>query len=87
MSIPDSSFNSDLGNGTFSTQLTLAAGKQFLLTMSDSTGFGTGGTSNVLTTGSSISGAACNTTVPAPAFNFQLNDALQQCRRVCIVFS
>ncbi|KAG6814092.1 hypothetical protein H0H92_003139 [Tricholoma furcatifolium] len=46
--------------------------------MSDATGFATGGTSDVLTTGTSL-GGSCNTTDPGVAFSFELNSALQQC--------
>ncbi|KAH8120266.1 hypothetical protein DFH11DRAFT_1559227 [Phellopilus nigrolimitatus] len=80
VSIPDSALNESSGNGSFSMQLALETGKQFLLTMSDATGFGSGGTSSLLAVGSSISGANCNTTAPSPEFFFQLNTALQQCR-------
>ena len=82
ISIPEPAFNDANNSGTFSTQLTLPAGQRFLLTMSDATGFGSGGTSNVLSVGSSISGAKCNTTEPSVDFFFQLNDSLQQCRSV-----
>lgn len=48
--------------------------------MSDSTGFGTGGTSDVMTVGSSVGGTSCNTTDPGVEFYYELNSALQQCR-------
>jgi len=53
---------------------------QFLLTMSDARGFGTGGTSGVLTARPSSTGVTCNLTDPGVAFNFQLPSSLQQCR-------
>ncbi|KAF9463834.1 hypothetical protein BDZ94DRAFT_1257555 [Collybia nuda] len=52
---------------------------KFLLTMSDATGYGTGGTTDVLVTGASV-GGVCNTQDPGVDFPFQLNLALQQCR-------
>ncbi|EIN04023.1 hypothetical protein PUNSTDRAFT_123068 [Punctularia strigosozonata HHB-11173 SS5] len=78
ISIPDSAFSN--GAGRFSTQLPLAAKTQFLMTLSDSTGFGSGGTTEVLTVGSSISGASCDTTGAKADFTFELDNALQQCR-------
>ncbi|KAG8972226.1 hypothetical protein FRB90_010286, partial [Tulasnella sp. 427] len=48
--------------------------------MSDATGFGSGGTSDLLTVADPVSGATCDTSVPTLAFDFQLNTALQQCR-------
>ncbi|KAL5534289.1 hypothetical protein ACEPAG_751 [Sanghuangporus baumii] len=80
ISIPDSAIDSSSGNGSFSFQLTLPPGREVLLTMSDSTGFGSGGTSDVLIVGSSVSGSSCNTTEPSPDFVFDANSALQQCR-------
>lgn len=77
-SIPDSAFNNN--KGSWSTQLNVAAGKKFLLMMSDSTGIGSGGTSQLYTVGSSVSGASCNTTDRGVDFTFEANSALQQCR-------
>lgn len=79
ISLPDSAFNDDANTGTYSFQLTLPVTQEFLLTMSDATGFASGGTSDVLTVGSSVSGASCNTAGAKPAFTFELNSALQQC--------
>lgn len=76
-SIPSSAVRNTAG--TFSTQLALPQGTKFLLTMSDGTGFGSGGTSQVFTVGSSVTGTNCNTTDPGTAFTFELPDALQQC--------
>jgi len=47
--------------------------------MSDGTGFGSGGTSQILTVGSSVTGASCNTTDPGTGFTYELPSALQQC--------
>lgn len=78
--IPSSAVDESTGMGSFSVTLNLTAGQKFLLTMSDSTGFNAGGTSQVLQVGSSVSGASCNTTNQDPSFFFQLNTALTQCR-------
>lgn len=75
--VPDSAFSN--GAGSFSTQLQLAQEQQFLVTMSDATGFATGGISPVLSVEAATGGAACNTTDPGPAFVFSDDDALQQC--------
>lgn len=77
ISIPDSAFSN--GQGSFSAQLAFREGQKFLITMSDGTGFGTGGNTEVLTVGSS-NGGSCNTTDPGVPFFYELNSALQQCR-------
>lgn len=96
ISIPATAVNN--GNGSFSTQLALPEGQQFVITMSDAQGFGTGGVSGVLTVGAS-QGPKCGTTSPSkcrvviktwlhllilldPSFTYQFNSALQQCRFV-----
>ncbi|KAG8968217.1 hypothetical protein FRC03_008352 [Tulasnella sp. 419] len=76
--IPGSSFSNNKGSFTF--PLPVASQKTFLVTMSDGTGFGTGGTSDILTAADPVNGATCNTTSPKVDFDFQLNTALQQCR-------
>ena len=53
---------------------------QFLLTMSDARGFGTGGTSGLLTASPPSTGVTCNLTDPGVDFNFELPSSLQQCR-------
>lgn len=80
ISIPDSAYDESTGSGSFLLQLELPPGRKFLLTMSDSQGFESGGTSDILTVGSSISNDNCNLTEPIPDFLFQANSALQQCR-------
>lgn len=60
--IPDSSFSN--GKGTFETQLLFAKDSQFLVTMSDASGFATGGTSGVLKVGDSVGKQTCNTIDP-----------------------
>jgi len=77
ISIPTSAFNN--GSGSFSMLLQMQATAQVLLTMSDATGFNSGGTTPVLTVGASKGKSSCNTTIPAIAFSFQLNSALTQC--------
>ncbi|TFK77164.1 hypothetical protein BDN72DRAFT_953637 [Pluteus cervinus] len=77
VSIPPSAVSN--GQGSYSIQLPFPANQKFLLVMSDSTGFGTGGTTDVLTVGPS-QGGKCNTTDPGINFSFEANSALQQCR-------
>ena|SRR5258708_6854534 len=50
-SIPDSAYDSNKGQGSFSLTLNVSSQSLFLLVMSDSTGFGAGGVSSVLTVG------------------------------------
>ncbi|KAI0082277.1 hypothetical protein K474DRAFT_852977 [Panus rudis PR-1116 ss-1] len=78
VNIPDSSFSN--GQGSFQTQLPFPKDQKFLATMSDASGFASGGTSDVLEVGASISNSNCNTTDPGVDFFFQLNSALKQCR-------
>lgn len=77
ISIPPSTVTND--KGALSIPLEMPPGAKFLLTMSDSTGFGSGGTSQILTVAPSMTGTACNTTDPGTAFTYELPDALQQC--------
>lgn len=81
ITIPDSAYNGT--HGSFTTTLHIT-GKQnehrFLLTMSDSTGFGSGGTSGLLTAGTNSSSQSCNTTDPGTDFTYDLPNALQQCQ-------
>jgi hypothetical protein len=58
-----------------------AKADQFLLTMSDAQGFGTGGVSGLLTAEQSATGATCNLTDPGVAFTFDNPGSLQQCRQ------
>ncbi|KAI0307875.1 hypothetical protein B0F90DRAFT_79118 [Multifurca ochricompacta] len=76
--IPTSAFSN--GVGSFSTQLLFAQEQQFLITMSDATGFATGGISPLLTVEAPIANATCNTADTGPAFFYSLDVALQQCR-------
>ena len=62
LNIPDASFSN--GKGSFSAQLAFPKGQQFVATMSDAGGFGTGGTSDILKVGDSTGNQSCNTTDP-----------------------
>lgn len=54
-----------------------------MLTMSDSTGFATGGTSNLITVGSPTGTSTCNTTPPSIPYTFSLSpNTPQQCAYV-----
>ncbi|KAK0464891.1 uncharacterized protein EV420DRAFT_1637064 [Desarmillaria tabescens] len=77
ISIPDSAYSG--GKGTYKTQIPFPSGQKLVMVMSDASGFGTGGATDVLTVGSSL-GGSCNTTDPGVDFSFELNTALQQCR-------
>jgi hypothetical protein len=78
-SVPDSAFSN--GKGSFSVpQIPLKSGTPFMLIMSDATGFGSGGTTSVLTVGAPVANNNCNTTVVSPDFTFDLPTSLQQCK-------
>lgn len=77
--VPVSAFSD--GVGSYSTVLQLAQEQQFLVTMSDATGFASGGISPVLTVQAQTSQSSdCNTVDAGPQFVFSLDVALQQCR-------
>ncbi|KAJ7596969.1 hypothetical protein C8J56DRAFT_1158966 [Mycena floridula] len=78
ISIPSSAINDNKGSYTL-TNLPFKANSLFLLTLSDVTGFGSGGSTTLLTVAPSL-GGTCNTTDPGVSFQYQLNSALQQCR-------
>jgi hypothetical protein len=48
--------------------------------MSDANGFGTGGTTDLITVGGPVDGNTCNTTDPGVPFTFEFTAILQQCR-------
>ena len=52
------------GKGNFKTQLPFPKDQKFLVSMADSTGLGSGGTSIELIVGPSLSDVPCNTTDP-----------------------
>jgi hypothetical protein len=77
--IPAAAFSN--GVGSYSTLLQLPQEHQFLVTMSDATGFATGGISPLLTVQPQTSQSSnCNTTDPSPQFFFSNDPALQQCQ-------
>ena len=77
--IPSSAFSD--GVGSYSTTLQFPQGHQFLATMSDATGFATGGISPQLTVEAQTSqSSSCNTTDPGPQFFFTSDPGLQQCQ-------
>ncbi|CAE6440020.1 hypothetical protein ACGC1H_004699 [Rhizoctonia solani] len=79
ISIPASAFNGTHGSYTTTLRVTGKSNQgRFLLTMSDATGVGTGGTSGILT--ASTGTGSCNTTDPGTDFTYSLDRSLQQCR-------
>ncbi|KAG6327862.1 hypothetical protein ID866_11227 [Astraeus odoratus] len=72
----------DGSQGSYSiTQLPLAQGTQFVVTMSDLAGFGTGGTSGLIAVGAPTgSNPSCNTTTPSANYTFSTPSLLQQCQ-------
>ncbi|KAI9445126.1 hypothetical protein H4582DRAFT_1913472 [Lactarius indigo] len=77
--IPASAFSN--GVGSYSTVLQLAQEQQILVTMSDATGFATGGISPLLTVQAQPpQSPSCTLVDPVPQFFFSLDFALQQCR-------
>ncbi|KAH7340431.1 hypothetical protein B0J17DRAFT_651324 [Rhizoctonia solani] len=79
ISIPASAFNGTHGSYTTTLRVTGKSNQgRFLLTMSDATGVGSGGTSGILTAGTGNS--SCNTTDPGTDFVYSLDLSLQQCR-------
>ncbi|RDB28952.1 hypothetical protein Hypma_015596 [Hypsizygus marmoreus] len=77
VSIPLAAFSN--GRGSYSFPLPIEQDHKFILTMSDATGFATGGSSDALTSGVSR-GGSCDFKDPGVDFLFELNSALQQCR-------
>ncbi|KIO08339.1 hypothetical protein M404DRAFT_997272 [Pisolithus tinctorius Marx 270] len=77
-SVPSSAYNGNQGSYTIS-QLPLGQGTKFVLTVSDATGFGTGGATDVIQVAESTSSSSCNTTTPALSYTYNLPSSLQQC--------
>ncbi|KAF7320060.1 Methionine vitamin-b12 [Mycena kentingensis (nom. inval.)] len=78
VSIPDSAYHAQNSSGFFSTQLPVNASDQrAALTMSDSTGFGKGGTSKLHTIGAAVNGATCDLTGPDLSFVYSLTQVVQ----------
>ncbi|KAI5999854.1 hypothetical protein F5J12DRAFT_895097 [Pisolithus orientalis] len=62
------------------SQLLLPQGTQFVVTMSDATGFATGGTTDLITVAGPSSGSSCNTTFPTLSYYFSDTSLpFQQC--------
>ncbi|EPQ60555.1 hypothetical protein GLOTRDRAFT_113163 [Gloeophyllum trabeum ATCC 11539] len=78
ISIPSSAFSD--GKGSYQTQVPFESNHKIAVVMSDATGFGSGGVSELIAVGKSVGNKQCNTTDPGVAFEYQLNTALQQCR-------
>lgn len=77
-SVPSTAYSGNKGSYTIS-QLSLPQGTPFVLTMSDATGFATGGTSSVIVVGSPTT-SSCNTTSPYIPYTFSLSpNTPQQC--------
>ncbi|KAG2103474.1 uncharacterized protein F5147DRAFT_809225 [Suillus discolor] len=77
ISVPASAFSN--GEGSYSIpQLMLSSTTSFVLTMSDATGFGSGGTTNELTVGNSAANNDCGAADPKPPYTFDLSP-LTQC--------
>lgn len=81
ISVPSTAFNNTQGSYQISS-IPFLGGTQFLLAMSDASGFGTGGISNLLTVGAPVGSASCNTSNPSLPFSFSLPSSLQQCKYV-----
>ncbi|KAG1860640.1 hypothetical protein DFJ58DRAFT_778309 [Suillus subalutaceus] len=84
-SVPASAFSN--GKGSYSiSQLLLSTGTSFLLTMSDATGFASGGTTNQLIVGNTVANNNCSTAVLSPPYTFQLSPLpLTQCSQFTFV--
>ncbi|KAJ7932466.1 hypothetical protein B0H13DRAFT_1955576 [Mycena leptocephala] len=68
-------------DGTFSiTPLQLAAADKFVLTLSDATGFGAGGSTGLLSVGNSLGGSSCDTAYPNKTFDYSFGSNLVQCQ-------
>lgn len=82
--VPASAFSN--GKGSYSIpQLSLQIGALFVLTMSDATGFGSGGTTTQLTVGNPVANNKCNTTAASPPYTFNLTPLpLTQCGQFTI---
>lgn len=76
-SVPSSAYSGNQGSYTI-PQFPIPQGKQFVLVMSDATGFATVGTTGVITVAASISGSSCNTNFPYQ-YNFSVTGSLDQC--------
>ncbi|KAH7918062.1 hypothetical protein BV22DRAFT_1134887 [Leucogyrophana mollusca] len=79
VSVPSSAFTDNQGSYAIPI-LPLAANKRFVVVMSDATGFGSGGVSDIITVGGSVENIGCNTTSQGPNFFYESpNTGFQQC--------
>ncbi|KZW00634.1 hypothetical protein EXIGLDRAFT_745473 [Exidia glandulosa HHB12029] len=76
--LPDDAWNGNKGSYTIE-QLSVAAGKEFIMTLYDKSGFVKGVNSPVLSVGSSLTNKTCDTTDKSPDFTYGAPDALTQC--------
>ncbi|KAJ7071099.1 hypothetical protein C8F01DRAFT_415309 [Mycena amicta] len=79
ISIPDSAYNSGNNSGRLSYQLQANASDRVVISMSDSTGFGTGGNSQLFSVGKS-QGGTCNLTSTPLGFLYALDPSPAQCQ-------
>lgn len=75
--LPDSAYNGK--SGSYTMQLNIQAGKDFIITMYDKNGFTKGVNSGVLTVGSSRTNQTCDLSQGTPSFTYGAPDALTQC--------
>ncbi|KAH9949235.1 hypothetical protein B0H21DRAFT_144317 [Amylocystis lapponica] len=71
LNIPSSSVSN--GAGSFEVQLPFNDTQTMVVVMSDASGFGSGGVSNVITVGPSRDGSQCDTSAQHPDFTFGLS--------------
>ncbi|KAI5999853.1 hypothetical protein F5J12DRAFT_270215 [Pisolithus orientalis] len=76
--VPSSAYNGNQGSYTI-PQLPLPQGQQFALTMSDGTGFATGGTTDLIQVAASTSSSSCNTATSLGFTFVEASSSLQQC--------
>lgn len=77
VNLPDSAWNGK--SGSYTMQLNVPAGKEFIITMYDKAGFAKGVNSGVVSVGSSRTNQTCDTTPRTPDFTYGAPDALTQC--------
>ncbi|KAH7918063.1 hypothetical protein BV22DRAFT_1025220 [Leucogyrophana mollusca] len=77
--VPSSAFANNQGSYSIN-ELPLAEDQEFVVVMSDATGFGSGGVSNTITVGGPVGNNGCNTTSQSPSFYFDTPETtFQQC--------
>ncbi|KAF7306865.1 Methionine vitamin-b12 [Mycena indigotica] len=79
LSIPDAAYNAANKSGSFTTQLQANASDRIVLTMSDNTGFGAGGASQLYSVGKSL-GGNCDLKEQPLGFVFGLDPTPTQCQ-------